>query len=252
MGIDKNMEQRKIIEIEYYNREADSSSKESGGLMGFDPFLLLSYSFLHKLVKENCQGKRVLDFGCGTGLHLPFLSNIAREVVGIDLSEKSLEVSRAKNLPNVKLMIMDAERLEFPDASFDIVFDGGTFSSIDLDKALPEIIRVLRPGGALIGIETLGHNPFTNLKRLLNRKTGKRTEWAADHIVKQGDLRKIGKHLIKKEIRYFHVVSWMAFPFLNLPFGIVLLKTLERADKLLAFLNKYSFKAVFIYVKAPI
>ena len=45
---------------------------------------------------------------------------------------------------------MDVEALEFPDNSFDIVFDSGTFSSIELEKGLQEIHRVLKPGGVVI------------------------------------------------------------------------------------------------------
>ncbi|PIU24464.1 hypothetical protein COT12_00910, partial [Candidatus Berkelbacteria bacterium CG08_land_8_20_14_0_20_39_8] len=77
---------------------------------------------------------------------------------------------------------MDCEKMEFPDNLFDIIFDGGTFSSIDLVKAYPELSRVLKPDGFLIGIETFGHNPFTNLKRKINKLIGKRTEWATAHI----------------------------------------------------------------------
>ena len=83
---------------------------------------------------------------------------------------------------------MNAEELEFPDNSFDIVIDGGTFSSLRLDVALKEIARILKPEGTVIGIETLGHNPLTNIKRVWNVARGTRTKWAADHIFKMRDL----------------------------------------------------------------
>ena len=91
------MEDRKIKEIEYYDNNAKESrgeAKESGSLGGFDPYLLSSYKFLQKLVNENCQGKKVLDYGCGMGVHLENLAKVSREVIGIDLSEKSLGVAK--------------------------------------------------------------------------------------------------------------------------------------------------------------
>lgn len=252
------MEIRKQKEIEYYDREAEKPEpeiKEAGSLADFNPFLLSSYRYLYKLLKEKCKDKIVLDYGCGKGIHLVKLARVAREVVGIDLSEKSLEMAKKRiqkqGIKNAKVILMDAEKMEFEDNSFDVVFDGGTFSSLDLDKALPEIWRVLKPQAVLIGIETFGHNPLTNLKRKANVKSGKRTEWAAEHIVKTKDLEKISQYFNKKEIYYFHLISWFVFPFLNLPFGEILLKIGEWLDKVLMrifpFLKRYSFKIVFIF-----
>ena len=187
------MEERKQKEIEYFDKEAkefsEKEEKEAGSLGNFNPFLLESYNFLNKLLKEKAQGEKILDYGCGSGTHLIWLAKIGKETVGIDLSKKSLEVAgkrlkMEKLEKKAKVLLMDCEKVEFPNDSFNIVFDGGTFSSLDLNKTLPELSRVLKPNGFLIGIETLGHNPFTNLKRKLNTLTGRRTQWAANHIFK--------------------------------------------------------------------
>lgn len=253
------LEDRKQKEIEYYDSEAEQSSaeeiKEAGSKAGMDPFLLQSYGFLYGLLGSRCPGGVILDYGCGTGVHLANLAKIGREVIGIDLSQKSLEIAE-KRLKNEKLeggarvLLMDCEKMEFPDNSFDVVFDGGTFSSLDFDKALPQISRVLKPNGILIGIETLGHNPFTNLKRKINKITGKRTGWAAGHIFKMGDFKKAEKYFSKKDVYFFHLISWLAFPFMNLPGGKALLKLFEFIDKILlkmSFLRKYAFKVVFVF-----
>ena len=141
--------------------------------------------------------------------------------------------------------------MDFPDNSFDIIFDGGTFSSLDLSKAFPELSRVLKPNGFLIGIETLGHNPFTNFKRLLNKITGRRTVWAAEHIFKMEDLKKVKGYFNEIETHYFHLISWAFFPCLRLPGGRFILKLLEKIDKFLLFIfpffKKYCFKIVFVF-----
>lgn len=252
------MEERKEKEIEYYDKEAqslgDGEIKEAGSLGGFNPLLLSSYQFLYKLVGELCPNKKVLDYGCGTGLHIPVLSRTAREVVGIDLSETSLAVAKTaikeEKITNTEVLLMDAENMEFGDNSFDVVFDGAAFSSLDLAKALPEIVRVLNPEGVLMGIETLGHNPLTNFKRWINEKRGTRTSWAADHIFSQNDIERAGDCFEKIDVRFFHIFSWLAFPFLSLPGGTFLLRFLELSEKPLlkiSFLRKYSFKVVFVF-----
>lgn len=254
MGLTKViMELRKQKEIEYYEKRASDFDVLIGGSEFYD---LLSYKFLYKKLEEICPGKIVLDYGCGSGVHTVEIAKMeAKKVVGIDLSEKSLEIARErakkeKVETKVEFLKMDCEKMEFSDDSFDIVFDGGTFSSIDLKKSWPEIKRVLKPSGILIGIETLGHNPLTNLKRKLNKLTGKRTEWAAEHIFRIEDLREAKKYFNKVEDHYFHLISWLAFPFLRLPGGKTLLKILEFLEKpflRLPFFKRYAFKIIFTF-----
>lgn len=251
------MEIRKQKEIDYYDREAQKSLgvKEAGNTADFNPFLLESYAFLRNYLQEGYNNKTVLDYGCGTGLHLPWLSRSFSKVVGIDISQKSLAkaAERVKTKNNVQLILRDCEKMEFADNSFDVIFDGGAFSSLNLDNALQEIHRVLKHGGMLIGIETLGHNPLTNFKRKINTIVGMRTVWAADHIFKTQDLNSVEKYFTIVKLKYFHLTSWIAFPFLNLPGGKWFLKMLEKFDHLLLagfpFLKKYSFKIVFVLVK---
>jgi SAM-dependent methyltransferase len=253
------METRKQKEIEYYDRQAEEMKKGEGSeadFEGFNPLFLSSFRFCYEWLKNNCQDKKVLDYGCGNGIHSIFLAKTdAEKVTAIDLSDESLKIAREKakhaGLENrIEFLKMDCEKMEFPDNSFDVIFDGGTFSSLDLKLALPELARVLKPEGRLLGIETFGHNPLTNLKRKINKITGKRTGWAADHIFKTKDLKYAQDYFGKIDVHYFHLVSWLAFPFLNLAGGKLLLNILEIIDKILStmpFLRRYAFKVVFIF-----
>ncbi|MFH1656255.1 MAG: class I SAM-dependent methyltransferase [Candidatus Nealsonbacteria bacterium] len=251
------MEIRKQKEIEYYDNQHD---KGDGDFEGFDPIILKSHRFLRDFLKDKCQNKRILDYGCGNGIHSVWLAMYGGEVIGIDLSKKSLDVAKQRikkyGLENIiELILMDCEKMNFPDNYFDIIFDGGTFSSIDLNKALPELQRVLKPDGFLIGIETFGHNPITNLKRRFNKLTGRRTEWAVEHILKTKDVKEIQKYFQKIDLYFFHFTSWIVFPFLKLPAGKIILKIFEKIDSFLLFVfpffKKYSFKVVF-YAKKNI
>ena len=254
------MEERKQKEIEHYDAHArewleqNPDDAKRGDFEGFDPRILKSFRFCYALLKKEIKGKKVLDYGCGNGVHLPFLAEHAAEVVAIDLSGPSLAIAaerlkKSGHEKNVSLVTMDCEKLDFPDNSFDMIFDGGTFSSIDLDRALPELARVLKPGGCLIGIETLGHNPLANLNRVLNKKSGKRTEWAASHIVRISDVSRIKKYFDDVTLWFFHPLSFLAFPLLSIPGGQAPYQIFELLDALILAippLRRYAFKTVFI------
>lgn len=246
------MEERKQKEVEYYNQRASFE----GDFEGFKPQKLAAFRYLYNLLGKHSKDKIVLDYGCGNGVHsLAPLRFGAQKVIGIDLSENQLALARKKAeieglSGKTEFLSMDCEKLEFPDNSFDLILDGGTFSSLDLDKAFAELVRVLKPNGSLIGIETFGHNPLTNFKRWLNKLTGRRTGWAASHIFQEKDLIRAKNYFNDIEVGYFHAVSWLAFPFLGFPGSSILLKVLEFFDRLvfsLPFLKKYAFKVVFVF-----
>jgi len=101
--------------------------------------------------------EQVLDVAAGRGAVLfPAARAVGRQgsLVGIDLSaqmvtELSQEV-QGLGLANVRILEMDAEKLEFPDATFDVVLVGfALFFFPQLAQALAEIRRVLKPGGRI-------------------------------------------------------------------------------------------------------
>jgi phosphatidylethanolamine/phosphatidyl-N-methylethanolamine N-methyltransferase len=106
-------------------------------------------------------GRRILEVGVGTGLSLPYYS--AKSCVfGIDISEEMLRKARqrvaAKQLLHVEgLAIMDAEALNFADASFDAVVAQCVVNTVPNPQvALEEFARLLRPGGEIILLNRIG------------------------------------------------------------------------------------------------
>jgi SAM-dependent methyltransferase len=101
---------------------------------------------------------RVLDCGCGSGAITLGLAEVVRPgcVVGIDMAEAEVERSRQRateqGIDNVRFEVGDICALPFPDRSFDAAFAHNVLEHIrDLDSALNEILRVLKPG-SLVGL----------------------------------------------------------------------------------------------------
>lgn len=100
-------------------------------------------------------GGRVLEVGVGTGISLPLYGQHLR-IFGTDISEAMLEKAKKRvvehGLKNVEgLAVMDAEKLEFPDNSFDVVMAQYVVTAVpNPEVALDEFARVVRPGGELI------------------------------------------------------------------------------------------------------
>lgn len=99
----------------------------------------------------------VLDVGCGAGAWLPALARRNRRVVAFDPDERSVVVARArsKELPNVQVMVMAAEKLELESASFDAVACMSTLPYLAQPASVREMNRVLRDRGRLI-VGTVG------------------------------------------------------------------------------------------------
>src|SRR6202161_830446 len=100
-------------------------------------------------------GGRVLEVGVGTGISLPQYAPHLR-IFGTDISEAMLRKAKRRvtdqNLSNVEgLAVMDAEKLEFPDDSFDVVMAQYVVTAVpNPEAALDEFARVLQPGGEMI------------------------------------------------------------------------------------------------------
>ena len=91
-------------------------------------------------------GQDVLEVGCSDGLVCDMMSHLgARRVTGIDVMETTGCAYRSEK---IAYQSMDATRLMFPDASFDLVYSIATFEHLPHPmQTLAEIARVLRPGG---------------------------------------------------------------------------------------------------------
>ena len=112
----------------------------------------LEHYHRYVLVQPMVAGKDVLDVACGEGYGASFMADVARSVIGVDISDDAVEhaLSTYKNV-NLTFRQGDATKLDFVDASFDVVVSFETIEHL-LEQAqmLSEIRRVLRPDGILV------------------------------------------------------------------------------------------------------
>ncbi|MCL5035988.1 MAG: class I SAM-dependent methyltransferase [Chloroflexi bacterium] len=99
-------------------------------------------------------GKKLLEIGCGIGVDLMEFARGSAIVTGVDLTQEPLEITRkgfeAHGLRG-EFFLADAEKLDFPDESFDVVYSFGVIHHTpNTENAIKEIHRVLKPGGEAI------------------------------------------------------------------------------------------------------
>ena len=102
----------------------------------------------------------VLELGCGTGYFTRELARSGAKIVALDVSPELLEIARANcSAPNVRYEIQNAYDLSYPDAVFDSVVGSSVLHHLEIQDALREIYRVLKPGGTICFTEPNMLNP---------------------------------------------------------------------------------------------
>ena len=105
-------------------------------------------------------GMSVLELGCGTGYFTRELACSGADVVAIDVSPELLEIARANySAPNIRYEIQNAYELSYPDAVFDSVVGSSILHHLEIEEAIREIYRVLKPGGTIYFTEPNMLNP---------------------------------------------------------------------------------------------
>jgi ubiquinone/menaquinone biosynthesis C-methylase UbiE len=105
-------------------------------------------------------GERVLDIGTGPGFvayEMAHLIGASGQIVAIDASEPMLRLARQRcaEMPHVQFKTGDALRLPVPDESFDVAVSVQVYEYVrEVDAALAEMYRVLRPGGRAAIVST--------------------------------------------------------------------------------------------------
>lgn len=156
-------------------------------------------------------GKRVLDIGAGECVHGRQVCTACNPqlYVNLDLfSVRMLPVAQHNVLKQMHFISGDCFSLPFHDKSFDVVWGNGIlFRLRPLDKVVAEISRVLRPGGAYLGMEPNFVNPLVFFKFMLTSRDNNNDGALLHGTTKNA----FGRAGLKLEFKFF----WKKLPWLR-------------------------------------
>lgn len=144
-----------------------------------EPFIKTSVNF------GELKDKRVLEIGCGVGTDGIEFLKAGADYTGVDVSQKSAELARINfelhGFDSSNVLNADVEKLPFEDGFFDFIYSWGVIHHTpDMQKAIDEVRRVLRPGGSfcimlynrfsLVGFQLYAIYGLLRLKPLISFK----------------------------------------------------------------------------------
>jgi len=255
------MELRKKLEKAHYNGQARNINFENydwrSGSKRFNIALRSPYEFCEKWLTQHCKSKKILDYGCGHGIHSILPAKWGGVVIGVDISIKSIKIAKERAIIEgvsdyVTFKVGDCESLDFPDNYFDIVFSSGTLSCLDLAKAYFEMARVLKPDGKALIVDTLGYNPLLNFTRWIRYKLAQRTKQTIENILRMNDIYLALKYFDKiKKLKFFDFTTLAISPFVKKDNTCmhVIISFAKKIDDILLklpFLKYLAFKVVYV------
>jgi ubiquinone/menaquinone biosynthesis C-methylase UbiE len=144
---------------------------------------LTRYDYKERVLRDfspDAPGEKLLEVGCGLGVELAELGRLGFDVTGIDLAPSAVQVCNEyleREGIRGRARAMNAERLEFPDDSFDAAYSSGVLQHTpEIDRAISELWRVLKPGGRILIILYHRRSWFY----LLHRLSGASVEFDSD------------------------------------------------------------------------
>ena len=192
-----------------------------------------------KIIPE-FENKNVLEIGSHSWISWIKGRVIPKKLTCINISQVELNkgIDNAKDLDfETDFILMDANKLTFPDNYFDIVYGGAILHHLDIEQSINHIHRVLKPGGKILFLEPLNMNPLYKLYRNFNKK--ERTP--DEHALVQKDL-----ILIRKKFTFNHYF----FDFFTVITGFISLKI--YGDKKYANpINKLGYSLDVFFSKVP-
>src|SRR5690606_18357558 len=167
----------------------------------------------------------ILDIATGTGdLAINLAKTKAKKIIGLDISEGMLNVGKEKILykslqDRIEMVVGDSENLPFEDNTFDAITVGFGIRNFEtLEKGLAEILRVLKPGGIFVILETSvptktpfkqGYNLYTKNIMPLIGKLFSKDRSAYKYLSDSASVFPYGETLnnILREIGFINVVN---------------------------------------------
>ena len=165
---------------------------------------------LNALGAPDCNGMKILDYCCGTGITAIYFALCGAEVWAFDASSEAIDIAvksseMSGTSERVYFSVLDAQTLPYESGFFDVAFcQSALHIVIDYPNCPYELSRVLKPGGkAVFCEEGLGYNPLLRpIRRLRRRKYLK----CGGRPLKYPDFERFGRPFSQTEIKHFNLL----------------------------------------------
>jgi ubiquinone/menaquinone biosynthesis C-methylase UbiE len=233
---------------------------EGGNLNGKE----INYA-LSVLGVPDCNGMKILDYCCGTGITAIYFALCGAEVWAFDASFEAIDIAvKSAEMSDVSerthFSVVDAQMLPYESGYFDAAFcQSALHIVIDYPDCPHELARVLKSGGkAVFAEEALGYNPLLRPVRWLRRR-----KWVkcGGRPLRYPDIERFGKPFSQTEIQHFNLLTQVKTAFRGQldqygslrPWTRKFLRTVEKVDSMvlstMPYLKKYCGSVVVTFTK---
>lgn len=245
---DKELERRRYSRQASLELGKEIEFCESFGALSLRAFLRKPYELYEERIRKLAvSGRRVLELCAGTGTHsLPPLLAGASTVL-MDISHAALQVATKRSLRfgrHVSCVTADGEKLPFKARSFDMVICAGGMSYCDHDMMFNEIVRVLKPGGHFVFVDSFNKNPIYRLNRWRRARRGERTWLTLRRIPSLKTLTKMAELFEKVEVTYHGTFVFLGPVIARYSSDDFAARVVDALDQSLSALRHYAFKIV--------
>jgi SAM-dependent methyltransferase len=257
-----SLNDRKRKELEFHDRDRDPELvAETAAADTFEKFYgnikyyattQRSHEYLRDWIAREAAGRVFLDYACGNGANALWAAGNGAELsLGFDISPVSVRNAKAIAAAStgtgpLRYFQADAENTMLPDASIDTVICSGMLHHLDLSYALPELRRILKPGGRILAMEALDYNPAIKLYRRLT--PAMRTDWEKAHILSLKDVRFASRFFDIEDVKYWHITGYVGGRF---PRVMPVVDRLDRILERIPFVQRLSWMFSFV-MRRPI
>lgn len=177
--------------------------------------LMPPYHFYKKTLSHLLpKSQLVLELCAGTGEHSELFIDNSISYTATDISPSSLQIMQNvySSRAEFKTLACDIESLPFTDNTFDMVACAGGLSYGDNVLVMRQILRVLKPGGYFVCVDSLNHNPIYRINRFLHYLRGQRTRSTLSRMPSFSLINDYSLILGEFECTYFGKFSWLLVP----------------------------------------
>ncbi|TFH65324.1 MAG: class I SAM-dependent methyltransferase [Candidatus Zixiibacteriota bacterium] len=142
--------------MEFSNAYEDAKRAEAYAKLEFPDTYYLAFRDLPEIISQHVNGKKAMDFGCGTGRSTRFIIELGFDSVGVDISADMLKKARELDPTGDYRLLGEGSFGQLQDEVFDLILSAFTFDNIPTREKkvgiLKEIRRLLKPEGRFVNL----------------------------------------------------------------------------------------------------